>query len=89
MDIEPKEQIRDSIIQMATDRGPEKSICPSEVARALKPEDWRPLMPEIREVAAELLNEQTIAVTQFGKTVDPLNSKGHIRISIRSKGTSS
>jgi len=74
--------IRDCILAFARKRGPDKSLCPSEVARDLQPEDWRPLMADVRRVAALLVKENAVVVTQFGDFVDPLNVRGHIRISL-------
>ena len=74
--------IRDCILRIAQKRGVDKSLCPSEVARDLHPEDWRSLMPEVRRVTALLVQEGVVAVTQFGNPVEPLNAKGHIRISL-------
>lgn len=76
------EKIRDSILKFANARGVEKTFCPSEVAKDLKPDNWRPLMAEVRRVVALLLKDGLVAVTQFGHPVDPLDAKGHIRISI-------
>ncbi|MEO0931849.1 MAG: DUF3253 domain-containing protein [Pseudomonadota bacterium] len=50
--------------------------CPSEVARRLA-DDWRPLMPLVREVAADM---PEIIATQKGVPVDPLLAKGPIRL---------
>ncbi|MEM6638160.1 MAG: DUF3253 domain-containing protein [Pseudomonadota bacterium] len=51
------------------------SFCPSEVARDLA-EDWRPLMGDIRRVAADL----GLKATQRGATVDPILARGPIRL---------
>lgn len=56
-----------------------KTICPSEAARALA-DDWRPLMPDIRRVAATLPD---IVATQKGWPVDPVSAKGPIRLALR------
>lgn len=56
-----------------------KTICPSEIARALA-EDWRPLMPAIRRVAAKLPG---IVATQRGSPVDPTTARGPIRLALR------
>ena len=43
--------IREEILRQTAARGPERSICPSEVARALAGGDdgpWRPLMAPVR-----------------------------------------
>ncbi len=81
-----EQQIRQKILEIAERRGSDKSLCPSEVARHLEPDEWRDLMPEVRRVAAILLAEGLIKVTQFGRDVDPLNPKGHIRISLAQSG---
>ncbi len=63
------------ILDKVRARGPEKTICPSEVARELGGEDWRSLMPLIRSIGAELVESGDIQVTQQGKIVDPLDVK--------------
>jgi hypothetical protein len=73
--------IRAAILGLALDRGPGRSLCPSEVARALSP-DWRALMPEVRRVAGALQAEGRIVVTQRGAPVDPLTAKGAIRLGL-------
>lgn len=60
---------------LATARGRDKSFCPSEAARALAA-DWRPLMPDLRRVAAGL----PLRATQAGLRVDPDTAKGPIRL---------
>ncbi|HIB68150.1 MAG TPA: DUF3253 domain-containing protein [Phycisphaerales bacterium] len=79
-DPELREKIRREMLHIAAKRGPEKSLCPSEVARAAA-EDWRPLMPLVRQIAAEELAEGRIRVTQKGKDVHPLEARGPIRLS--------
>jgi hypothetical protein len=76
--------IRDAILAQTAARGPEKSICPSEVARALDPEDWQRLMPRIRREAALLAREGRIDVLRKGKPVDPEQEiRGVIRLRAR------
>lgn len=64
-----------ALMRMAKDRGAGKSFCPSDVARALA-EDWRPLMPEVRRVAATL----PLVATQAGTVVNPVTARGPIRL---------
>lgn len=73
------DQIRAAILDLALQRGREKSLCPSEVAKALAP-DWRPLMPEVRQVAAGM---PEIVATQGGRVVDPVTAQGPIRLRLR------
>lgn len=62
-------------------RGVGKTICPSEVARSLA-EDWRPLMPDIRAVAAVLAEQGQIRATQKGRRVDLRAARGPIRLGL-------
>lgn len=62
-------------------RGAGKTICPSEVARALAG-DWRAVMPQVRAVAAEMAARREIAVTQKGVAVDAVEAKGPIRLGL-------
>jgi hypothetical protein len=74
------EHIEKTLLAMAKAR-PEASFCPSEAARALAPEDWRPLMPRVREVAGRLQRDGRIRATQKGRAVDALAAQGPIRLS--------
>ncbi|MEM9754712.1 MAG: DUF3253 domain-containing protein [Pseudomonadota bacterium] len=69
-------RIAAALLALAEARGADRSFCPSEVARALA-EDWRPLMPRIRQVAARL----PLRATQKGAPVDPRTARGPIRLS--------
>jgi len=68
-------KIAEALMALALARGKNKSFCPSEVARRLA-EDWRPLMPDVRRVAAGL----PLVVTQKGQLVDPISARGPIRL---------
>ena len=67
------------ILTFTTQRGPEKSICPSEVARALRP-DWQALMPAVRQAAVRLALAGRVEILRHGKPVDPTSFKGVIRL---------
>ncbi len=73
------DRIREAILDLALLRGRQKSLCPSEVAKALA-RDWRPLMPEVRKAAAAM---PEILATQRGVEVDPVQAKGPIRLRLR------
>jgi hypothetical protein len=66
------------LMALAEARGPDKTFCPSEAARRLSV-DWRPLMPDIRRVAAGL----SLVATQKGVPVDPVSAKGPIRLGLK------
>ena len=79
------EAIAAEILRQTTERGPDKSICPSEVARALAPEDdaWRRLMGAVRATAIRLAREGQVEVLRKGKPVDPAAEiRGVIRLRI-------
>lgn len=78
--------IADEILRQTTSRGPGKSICPSEVARALAPgeEAWRRLMGPVRAAALRLAREGQVEVLRKGKPVDPAAElRGVIRLRVR------
>ena len=64
-------------------RGPDSSICPSEVARTIASPNWRPALDHVRDVGAELAANGDIAITQSGQTVsDPFRTRGPVRYAI-------
>jgi len=71
-----------TILTVATRRGPEKSTCPSEIARLLYPDNWRDHMKNVVDVAIGLHNEGKVVITQKGIAVDVKHIKGPIRIKI-------
>lgn len=71
-----------TILLMAAQRGPEKSTCPSEIARLLFPDDWRQHMKIVVDAAVDLQNQGKIVITQKGKPIDVNHIKGPIRIKI-------
>jgi len=74
--------ISQTILTMATDRGADKTICPSEVARALFDTHWRKHMDDVRQSAIVLQQEGKVSITQKGESVDVNHIKGPIRIKI-------
>ncbi|MEM6387668.1 MAG: DUF3253 domain-containing protein [Pseudomonadota bacterium] len=73
------DEIAFALLRLAEERAP-KTFCPSEVARRLAA-DWRPLMPDIRRVAADL----PLIATQRGQLTDALKARGPIRLQKRNK----
>jgi hypothetical protein len=72
--------ISKTIITMAEERAPDKTICPSEVARVLFPANWRKHMDEVRKAAVNLHSKGEVIITQKGVPVDVNFIKGPIRI---------
>jgi hypothetical protein len=77
------DRISATIRALARHRGPERTICPSDVARAIGGTSWRSLMPLVRTVAGELGTTGEVQILQKSEVVDPTASwKGPIRIRI-------
>ena len=73
-----------AILDLLARRGPGKTICPSEAARALGSDDgFRALMPLVREAASELVAGGRIEVTQRAEPVDLDRARGAIRLRLR------
>lgn len=72
-----------TMLDLAAARGADKSICPSEVARAVAgdlPDQWGPLMQPVRRVAVRLMKEGRLVILRKGKPVDPDDFRGVYRI---------
>lgn len=61
--------IEKAIFELLDAREPGKTICPSEVARTLAPDDWRPLMPQVRAVAVALAGKDGLDILQKGQVI--------------------
>lgn len=78
------QRLRTAILELARERGPDKTICPSDAARAIGGDGWRDLMDDARDVARALAREGLVDVTQKGDALDPdATWRGPIRIRIR------
>ena len=75
----PVDDIEAMILALTAQRGPAKSICPSEVARALRP-NWQSLLSEVRRVACRLAAAGQIDILHKGHVVVPAGVKGVIRL---------
>ncbi|MDF3308060.1 DUF3253 domain-containing protein [Rhodococcus sp. T2V] len=73
-------ELEDRIRALLDARADSASICPSDVARAVAPDDWRPLMESVREAARRLAAAGEVEITQKGAVVDPDSARGPIRI---------
>ena len=79
-----EQRLRSAILELATERGPASSICPSDAARAVGGGAWRDLMEDAREVARALAREGEVDVTQKGAVLDPdAPWRGPVRVRIR------
>lgn len=77
----PRErQLEAEILDLLSERAATSTICPSDVARRVAPQEWRPLMEPVRRAARRLVAEGRVQITQQGRVVDPSTAKGPIRI---------
>jgi Protein of unknown function (DUF3253) len=78
-------QLEHAILSLVGARGPDKTICPSEAARALggdHPDGWGPLMQPLRRTAVRLAKEGRIIITRKGRIVDPDDFRGVYRLGL-------
>lgn len=73
-------RLRAVILELLERRGSGKTICPSDAARALAGDGFRPLMDTARAAAAELVTDGEIEVLQRGEVVDIAQARGPIRL---------
>ncbi len=83
MDAMRRRHLERTIVDLLSQRGGGKTICPSEAARAVGGRDWRDQMPLAREAAAALAAEGRIDVLQKGEPVDALQARGPIRLRLK------
>ena len=80
------DRIETTLLLMLGERGAGKTVCPSEVARALggsQPDEWRLLMAPIRRIAVRLTTEGKIAILRKGQPVaDPTDFRGIYRLGL-------
>jgi hypothetical protein len=76
-------EIERTIRELLALRGPDRTICPSEAARALAGDDgFRALMNDVRAAAATMDGRGELVVTQRGRRVDALSARGPIRLGL-------
>lgn len=81
MTLPPDQRIAEVVLALLQARAPDATICPSEVARALAPDAWRPLMPQVREVARALAAAGEVELRQRGQMIAPFAEiRGPMRI---------
>ncbi|MFP1633997.1 DUF3253 domain-containing protein [Zhengella sp. ZM62] len=89
MDKSDTDLLRRTILNLVAGRGPGKSICPSEAARAIAGPDekqWRLLMKPLRAEAVAMAKAGRIVILRKGKPVDPGDFRGVYRIALPGGG---
>ena len=73
-------KLESAILELLSKRPADATVCPSEAARAVSPDQWRDLMEPARQAARRLVAAGKIVITQSGHVVDPSTAKGPIRL---------
>jgi len=79
------DDIEATLLKLVTERGPGKTISPTDVARALggdHPDGWGPLMQPVRRAAVRLMKTGRIVLLRKGRPVDPEDFRGVYRIAL-------
>lgn len=69
-----------AIRKLLSGRARGATICPSEAARLVDPDNWQELMEPARYAARRLVAAGEVEITQGGRVVDPSSFRGPIRI---------
>jgi hypothetical protein len=72
--------IEETIFSLLAPLEPGKSISPEQVARAVDPEGWRRVLPQVRASAVGLARAGRLVITRHGKPADPDDFKGVYRL---------
>jgi hypothetical protein len=70
----------DAILAAIAARGDGKTICPTDAARVLDPENWRARLHQIRAAGVHLARTGAISIYRKGKPVSPDGFKGVYRL---------
>ena len=73
-------RLEDAILGLLESRDRGSSICPSEAARNVAPENWRELMEPTRRAARRLAAARRLEFVQRGRRVDPSTVRGPVRL---------
>ena len=68
--------IEEMIFKLLAEIGPNKSLGPETVARALDPEGWRRMLPRVRAEAVGLSRQGKLVILRHNKPADPDTFKG-------------
>ncbi len=82
------ELVEDTILALIAERGPTKTICPTDAARAIardRGEDdlaWRRWLSPVRNAAKGLARQGRLVIYRKGKPADPDDFRGVIRLGL-------
>ncbi|GLK78334.1 DUF3253 domain-containing protein [Methylopila turkensis] len=87
------DSILEAIRRLVAERGPGKTICPTEAAKAsakadgLEGDAWQGRIKAVRAAAVGLARAGEVAIYRKGKPVDPDDFKGVYRIGLPAEDT--
>jgi Protein of unknown function (DUF3253) len=73
------DELESTLLALLEARGPDKTLDPMDVARALggdRPEGWGPLMQPVRRAAVRLMKQGRLVIVRKGRPVDPDDFRG-------------
>ena len=77
-------ELEEALRQLLEERGGQKTICPSELARQRYGEgEWRAQMEPVRMAARRLVVKGQAEILQKNQVVDPSTAKGPIRVRLK------
>jgi len=76
------EQIDTALRALVAERGAEKSICPSEAARAVEPDTWRSILKRVKRRALVLEAAGELVFLRKGKVMLGADVKGVYRLGL-------
>jgi len=84
-----RQRLAAAVVTLTGHRGPDRTICPSDAARAVGGEGWRALMETAREVVRGLALAGEVEINQKGQVIDPVGKwRGPIRVrSVAARGS--
>lgn len=77
---ETDDALERAILDLLNQRARGATICPSEAARQVRPDDWKEWMERARMAARRLVARDEVQILQGGRVVDGSTAKGPIRI---------
>jgi len=80
-----EDRIAEEILRQTASCAPGRSVCPTDVARALEA-DWHSVLSRVRRVAVGMARAGRIDILRKGKPVSPDLAKGVIRLRARPAG---
>jgi len=75
-----RDALETALDDLLCERGPQKTICPSEVARRAYPETWRSHMAQVHALAEDKAKAGHIRLLKNGQPIEPESRRGVYRI---------